>query len=625
MKNLLVLAAISVPVFGNSPRENSPDRPNILWLVSEDNSAYFTACYGNPFATTPVMDKMAAEGFQYMRAYANSPVCSPARNTILTGVYAASNGNEQMRSAYPRPENNYTYPDFLRNAGYYCTNNSKEDYNFLGDWKIMWDESSRTAHYKNRPEGKPFFASFDVGNSHESVLFRPLPKEGLRHSPDKVILPPYHPDIPEMRYDWAQYYDRIEDMDTNLGRILNELEESGLADNTIVFYFGDHGGILARSKRFLYETGTHVPFIIRIPEKYKHLYPAAKPGDKVDRLISFVDLLPTLLSIVGVDIPDYIQGKAFLGNQKSGDQDYVIMTRQRTDERYEMARAVRSKKFRYIKNYMPFRITMQYVDYLFRAPSALAWKHTFEAGKTNEVQSRFFLPKPLEELYDTENDPWEINNLAGDPAYAAVLEEMRGVLNDWVIEVRDVGLIPETEYRKYMNGKPMYAYMRSDNCPFDELVKASNLATTHRKDNIKAYKEYLKNNHSGMRYWGIVGLLINKEHAKPALSAIKQAAMDESASVATLAAEILYKLGEEGLAWNAYKRILTDTVNFEMADRNFALNSIDAINGQSPEIAVIMKDLYKNAYASPKGVVRYSDFDVLMAENLLKKWGVGIE
>ncbi len=244
-------------------------RPNILWITSEDNSAYFTRCYGNNSAVTPNIDKLAKEGFLYTHAYSASPVCAPARNSILTGVYAASNGNENMRSTYAKSEIVRTYPEFLRGAGYYCTNNSKTDYNTSSvDPGKIWDESSDTAHYKNRPKGKPFFAVFHLMTTHESRIlpfFPQPPPEQLKHKPEEVTLPPYHPDTPEMRHDWALYYDLIEVIDAEVGNLLRELEESGEADNTIVMYYGDNGGVLARSKRFVYETGTQIPFIVRIP------------------------------------------------------------------------------------------------------------------------------------------------------------------------------------------------------------------------------------------------------------------------------------------------------------------------------------------------------------------------
>jgi arylsulfatase A-like enzyme len=603
-------------------RPSQEELPNILWITSEDNSAYLTGAYGNSFATTPNIDRLASEGFLYTHAYGTNAVCAPSRNTIITGAHSASNGNENMRSNYAKSEAVRTYPEYLRQAGYYVTNNSKTDYNTPSiDPTAIWDESSNKAHYKNRPEGKPVFAIFNLTTSHESSIHRQIPTEELRHDPAQVTLPPYHPDTPEMRHDWAQYYDKIEDMDAQVGELLQELEDSGLADNTIVFYYGDHGGVLARSKRFVYETGTQVPFIVRIPEKYEHLYPAERPGDKVDRLVNFVDLAPTLLSIAGIPIPDYMQGDAFLGPQKTGDPEYTFMSRLRMDERYDMVRAIRDERYRYIRNYMPFRITMQHVDYLFNAPSAQSWEDAYRAGTTDEVQSRFFQTKPVEELYDTENDYWEVNNLADDPAYADVLERMRNALTDWQREIRDVGLIPETEYEVLAGDQSMYDYMRSPECPFDELLHAANLATAVDPEALNTLIEYLTHEHSSVRYWGVTGILILKDAARPAISALKEAADDESGAVATLVAEALYGLGEKEAAVQAYVNLLQDTTGYAMADRNFALNSIDAINDQSPAIIAVVQQLYDEKSESVQGFARYSVYDFLMSEYLLKKWG----
>jgi N-sulfoglucosamine sulfohydrolase len=618
----LGLAAVTGAASGGCGQQVPEELPNILWIVSEDNSAYFTGCYGNSFATTPNLDRLAGEGFLYTHAYCPNAVSAPSRNAILTGVYASSNGNENMRSTFAKSDIVRTYPEYLREAGYYCTNNSKTDYNTSSvDPNAIWDESSNRAHYLNRPEGKPFFAVFNSMLSHESSIHRQIPNDQLRHDPAEVVLPPYHPDTPEMRHDWAQYYDMIEDMDAWVGKLLNELEENGLAENTIVMYYGDNGGILARSKRFMYETGTQIPLIIRIPEKYKYLYPSKNPGDKVDRLVNFVDLLPTLLSIAGVPVPDYIQGNAFLGKQKTKDPEYVFTSRLRMDERYDMVRAVRDTKYRYIRNYMPFRIPMQHLHYLFNAPSAQSWEDAFKAGQTNEVQSRDFLEKPVEELYDVQNDPWEINNLAADPEYADVLDRMRKALDDWRIETKDVAVIPETEYVKLAGDISMYDYMRSSECHFEELVKASDLAVLGGAENLDDFVGYLKNDNSVMRYWGATGLLVLKDDAREAIPDLLEAAYDESASVATLAAEALYGLGEKDAAIKAYINILSDTVNFNMTDRNFALNSIDAIDIESPEMTAAVQKLHDEQSEGVTGWALYSYSDVLISEYLLNKWG----
>lgn len=602
--------------------ETTAELPNILMITSEDNSAYFLGCYGNKMATTPNLDKLASEGFLYSHAFANCPVCAPARNTILTGVYAASNGNEQMRSKYAKSEIVKTYPEYLREAGYYCSNNVKTDYNYGGDWNAIWDDCSRKATYKNRTPGQPFFAVFSNTTTHESMIHKQIPTDELEHDPAKVEITPYHPDLPEIRHDWAQYYDRNQQMDAEIGDILKELQESGEAENTIVIYYGDHGGVLARSKRYVYETGTRVPFIIRIPEKFRHLFPAEKPGDKVERIVSFVDLVPTFLSIAGISIPDHLQGNAFLGEQKTKAPEYAFMTRQRMDERFDMVRAVRDQKYRYIRNYMPFRISMQHIDYLFKAPSAQAWEDAFKAGKTNEVQSRYFLEKPLEELYDTENDPWEINNLAGDPAYAEVLNRMRETETRWMREVRDVALVPESEYEDFAGDGSMYDYMRSEACPFDALLDAAQAATS-ADANMDAFVNNLQSKNAAIRYWGAAGLLIHREKVKPEQEgAIIKAAKDESGAVATLAAELLFRMGEEKQALETYNRILTDTLVFNRTDRNFALNSVDAIGARTPELVQNVRDMYERRKHILQGNERYKGYDALMAKALLTQWGL---
>jgi hypothetical protein len=502
-----------------------------------------------------------------------------------------------MASNYPTSDHISSYAEILRNAGYYCTNNSKTSYNSGSFTTEIWDESSSRAHYLNRPEGKPFFAVFNLFSSHESSNHRYTQSSDLRHSPDKVEIAPYHPDAPDVRHDWAQYYDRMENMDTEVGMLLQELEDFGLAENTIVFYYSDHGGVLPRSKRFCDETGTHVPLIIRIPEKYKHLYPAKRPGEKVDRLVNFVDLAPTLYSMLELSIPDYIQGSAFLGKQKTADPEYTFMTRQRMDERFDNVRAVRDKKFRYIRNYMPHRITMQHVDYLYLQPSARAWQEAFQVGLTNEIQSRYFMQKPEEELYDTENDYWEVNNLANDPAYADVLERMSGTLDEWRMEVRDGGVIPETEYKALAGESSLYDYLRSDECPFEELIAASDLAVMGGPEDLPAFLRYLKHENSAMRYWGVTGLLLLKEEARPAVEELTEASLDEAGAVATMAAEALYGLGEIEAATRAYAHIFNDRENYELIDRYFALGSLDALTEVDVSLIEVVQNLHDELQA----------------------------
>jgi arylsulfatase A-like enzyme len=301
---------------------SAADRPNILWITSEDNGPYL-GCYGDPLAHTPNLDRLAAEGVRYRHAFANAPVCSTARTTLITGMYASSLGAQHHRSSVAIPERFRLYPEHLRGAGYYCSNNSKTDYNVAGRRKI-WDESSPRAHYRNRGPGQPFFAVFNLTTSHESQVAPKPGRTAFRVPPEKIHLPPYHPDTPDIRRDWANYYDQMTLMDQQAGRLLAELEREGLARETIVFYYSDHGGALPRGKRNLHDSGTRVPLIIRFPEKWAQIAPAG-PGAWIDDPISFVDLPATVFSLCGVQIPEHYEGRPFLGTKKAATREHDLM------------------------------------------------------------------------------------------------------------------------------------------------------------------------------------------------------------------------------------------------------------------------------------------------------------
>lgn len=613
MKYLFVLAFVYCILSCTSKNEELP-LPNILWITSEDNSP-FAGCYGDDFATTPNMDKLASKGFLYTHAYANAPVCAPARNTIITGVYANSGGHQHMRSTYPKSDIVKLYPEYLRAAGYYCTNNVKTDYNIDKEQKEdTWDEWSREAHYKNRAPGQPFFAIFNSTISHESSIHTSIPNEQLRHRPEDVKLPPYHPDTPEMRHDWAQYYDKVEDMDAWMGEILNELEESGEAENTIIFYYGDHGGVVARSKRFVYETGTRVPFIVYIPEKYKHLYPAEKPGSEVNRIISFVDLVPTLLSLIGTDIPDYLQGNAFLGKQKTEDPEYAHMFRGRMDERYDMSRATRDHKYRYIRNYMPYRVYGQYLEYLWRAPSIQSWEAAYKRGECNDTQSVFWNTKPSEELYDTENDPWEVNNLAADPNYSDVLDRMRNAQKEWMVRIKDTGFIPEADLISRTTGSTVYDYMRKNGVSIELLADIAEIATSEVMPDDTQIETWANDRDPAIRYWAATALLIHGTTSQSTKERLFALAKDTSPNVAVVAAEALYNAGESSSGKTALIKTLQADSEFA---RTHAMNAIDCVEDNSKEVqdAVL-------AFVKSQETLQRNRYDLRAAKGLLKKWNV---
>jgi hypothetical protein len=416
-----------------------------------------------------------------------------------------------------------------------------------------------------------------------------------------------------MRHDWAQYYDKVEDMDSRVGELLKELEEAGLDENTIVFYYADHGGVLGRSKRYLYETGTHVPMIIRIPEKYKHLYPAQTPGSKVDRLVSFVDLAPTLLSLIGLGAPDYMQGSAFLGTYRKDEPDYIYMFRDRMDGRYDMSRSIVDRQYRYTRNFSSNRIYMQHLEYLWRAPSMVSWENAFLSGQCNEVQSRFWKSKAVEELYDTENDPWEINNLAGDPEYAERLASMRQAMQKLASSMKDAGYIPEADRTIRSADQSIYDYMRTDAVPYDRIMDAAWLASEVQADNLDKLKEELKENDSAIRYWAAQGLLLIGEAARPALADLKEASLDVSWNVSVVAAEALYRLGQKDQSVQAMNRVLE--CEYPMA-RTFALNAIDHMEGRPDEF---LEGCLK-VLSSYEELNR--QYDARVAKWLLEKWEV---
>src|SRR5690606_27318334 len=575
----------------------------ILWIVSEDNSPLIGA-YGDEFATTPNIDQFAAGGVRYTHAFATAPVCAPARSTIITGVYPTAMGTQHMRSGNPIPSIFKFFPSYLRDAGYYTTNNSKKDYNTV-DQPGAWDESSSTATYKNRKPGQPFFAVFNITISHESSLHQPV--DHLRHDPEQVPIPPYHPKSAEMQHDWAQYYDKMEDMDARVGEILQELEEAGLADSTIVFYYSDHGGVLGRSKRFLYESGLHVPLIIRFPKMYKDLAPV-EAGASTDRLISFVDFAPTILSLANIAIPSHMQGQTFLGKQQAEEREYAFAFRGRMDERVDMSRSVRDKKYRYIRNYMPHKIYGQYLEYLWKAPSMASWERLHKEGKLNELQSRFWNTKPVEELYDVQADPHNVVNLALNPEYTDVMDRMRKANREWMLQTIDLGFIPEAMFEEL--GKPtLYEYGRSGRYRLEEIMDVAAAASSGAVENLPLLLQRLTNPDPIQRYWAATGCIVLGEKARPAVAVLKKVLDDPLVAVRIAAAEALYGLGESALAVRTLQAALKDSNKMARVQ---ALNVLE-----------IMEDDAQPAFDAIEALtadeLQDQDYDIRAANRLLKK------
>jgi arylsulfatase A-like enzyme len=536
---------------------SAADRPNILWLTCEDNNVNWVGCYGNPHADTPNIDALAGQGFQYMHCYANAPVCAPSRSTWITGVHALSMGTHPMRSRYPIPhETILYYPDLLKKAGYFVGNSKKTDYNIGGrEDKSAWDtDKADWDELKNR---QPFFMVINNTKSHESKAFGDV--NNTTHSPDDVRLAKYHPDIPDIRKNYAHYHDQMKKMDADIGLALQQLEEAGLAENTIVVHNSDHGGVIARSKRFLFNSGTHCPLIIRIPEKFKHLRPA-EPGTKINDLVSFIDMTKTWLDLCGAEKPDYLQGKVFLGPNKET-RDYHVSFRSRMDERCDNVRAIRDRKFLYIRNYMPYAPWGQHLNYLWTMRATQAWEQHHKEGKTDAVTGRFFGTKPMEELYDTSVDPDNVNNLIDDPHYAQEVARLSKQLDQWQLDHYDSALLPESEIvrRSEQSGKTIYEMVRTPSLyDVPALQRASSRALEQDPRNIDTFYNELNAKDAGIRYWAIVGCFNLQESVPLNMDVIRKALDDDSHHVRVMAAWILYRGGDKATAQACWNQLLRE-------------------------------------------------------------------
>ena len=544
-------------------------------------------CYGDSLATTPNVDALANRGLRYTHAWSNAPVCAPARTTLISGLYAPSTGGEHMRSMVPFPAGKKMYPVYLRDAGYYCTNNSKEDYN-IAKTGTVWDASSNRAHWRNRAAGEPFFAIFNSTRSHESKL-RVRPHKKLL-DPARVRVPAYHPDTPEVRQDWAQYYDTVTDADTDAGRVLAALEAYGLADDTIVFYYADHGSGMPRSKRWPYNSGLQVPLIVHIPEKYKQLAPPEyKPGGTSDRLVSFVDLPPTLLSLAGIRPPDWMQGHAFMGAFQEGPQPFVYGFRGRMDERYDCVRSVTDGRYVYIRNYMPHKIYGQHINYMFQTPTTAVWKRMHDEGRLTPAQEIFWNVKAPEELYDLQTDPDEVHNLASRPEHQATRKRLRQAQQALVLKTRDLGFLPEGEVHSRSTGTTPYDMARADGTyPLEQILEVAELASMLEPDAVPALKQALHHDDSAVRYWAAQGLLMRGTAGVSASrSELNTALSDRSPYVRITAAEALGRYGNPTDLPKALELLGNlgslgkNNVFVSMA----ALNALDALGAKAAPLA----------------------------------------
>lgn len=508
VKNSFLLGLAFLAFKTNAQGKQLPP-PNIVWLVSEDNSMHYLKMFDDNGVATPNIESLATQGLTYTRAFSNAAVCSAARSTIISGIYGprlASHYHRKLKKV-PMPTDVEMFPAYLKQAGYYTTNNNKEDYNFIKSDNV-WDESSNKASWRNRSKDQPFFHVYNTGITHEGKLHF---KKGVVQNKKTVTdlesfnVQPNHPNTDLFKYTNAYYRDKIVQMDTQMGVVINQLKEDGLYDNTFIFYYGDHGGVLPGSKGYLYETGLHVPMVVHVPENYKHLVPN-KLSSEVEGFISFVDLGPTVLNLAGVSIPEGMDGKPFLGKNITKEdiknRDETFSYADRFDEKYDMVRALRKGKYKYIRNYQPFNFDGLLNQYRYKQLAFQEWVDLYDKGKLNEVQSSFYESRTPEMLFDVENDPYETKNLANDSQYKKVLVSLRKRLNNYMTDMPDLSFFPEHYLINNAFDNPKKFGQEHKN----EILKLMKIADLSLGSFAKAKNKLVKalnSNDPWKRYWAL--------------------------------------------------------------------------------------------------------------------------
>ena len=549
--NALVAVALAAAVSSFGTEAGGAERPNIVWIVSEDNSIHYLRHFFEEGAKAPNIEALAAHGLTFDHAFSNAPVCSVARTTLMTSCYAPRIGTQYHRR-YRMMETPGVrmFPYYLRAEGYYTTNNSKKDYNAV-EGEGVWDESSRKASWRNRPEeSTPFFHMESHGQSHESSLHfsrEHFETNETEHDPARVKLAPYHPNTPMFRYTHARYLDRMQVIDGIVGQTVAKLKEDGLLEDTFIFYFGDHGGVLPRSKGYIYESGLHVPLVVRVPDSFRHLVDA-EHGTRVKGFVSFVDFGPTVHQLVGVNRrPESIDGRPFLGagitSSEVNGRDEAFGYADRFDEKYDMIRSLRKGRFQYIRNYQSWLPDGLNNNYRYKNLAYAEWRDLFESEELEGTPKQFFESKPVEMLFDCEADPHQVVNLAGDPAHAETLAGLRARLRTIVKEMPDTSFYPESYYlgRIVQEGARLGKGEKGD---IEELVDTADLALLPLSEARPKIKAALKSPNSMVRYWGAMVCTAFGAGAVELADEVQPLLSDEVEIVRVRAAEFLGRIGK---------------------------------------------------------------------------------
>lgn len=515
------------------------EKPNILWITIEDTSPQFVGYAGNEQVKTPVIDQLAREGVIFTNAFSSGPVCSASRSTLITGVNTEQLGTGNHRSKYPIPEYIRGFPAYLRDVGYYTSNNVKTDYNTSREKDLIasaWDESSNKAGWWNRGEGQNFFSVVNFTNCHQSrtmtnpwawyeeMVLERLSVEDLTGA-DEIDVPPIYRDTDEMRRNLSRVYNSMNLTDIEISLLVDSLKRDGLMESTIIFFFADHGEAIPRGKSSSIGLSYSVPFFIWFPEKYKHLSPW-NTGGSTDELINFEDLPPTVLSLAGAEIPAYMTGRPFLGKQRKEPSPFVFGSRNRIDESPDLVRTATDGRFFYTREFFPRYPSVLLQKYADVSDIVRAIRRDYADGKLNREQSIMLGRRDMEYLYDMDNDPWELNNLANNPEYAGKLNEMRNALYERLLENKDIHFLHEYAIQQISEDSNPYEFRLSSNYPVKEIIDAAYEASDPSTSPERLF-EMLESSNEHIRYWAATGIHNNISKAQIEIGKLAIAMMDD--------------------------------------------------------------------------------------------------
>ncbi|MEQ8582601.1 MAG: sulfatase-like hydrolase/transferase [Marinoscillum sp.] len=531
-------------------------RPNMLWVVIEDTSPEYIGCYGNEVVNTPHIDSLASIGVRFRNAYSTGTVCSPSRSAIITGVKTYKTGTGDHRSSAPLPDQIRGFPAWLRESGYYTSNNSKTDYNTSSANRLIresWNESSNAAGWWNRAPGQPFFSVFNFGASHQSrTMTNPydlyqkqvldqLP-DHLKVADDDFEMPPYYKDSPEMRKQMARVYNGVSLADYEIGMVLDRLKADGLTDSTIVFFYADHGEGMPGIKTNGSGQGYRVPFVISVPEMYGHLSPWGA-GTVTDQMVSFVDLAPTLLSLAEVTIPDYLDGRAFMGVDTSSEPTYLFVSNDRAEGSPSLDRAVIDGSWIYIRSFMPYSHPMRWIHYIMYGEISQQMYRDFNTGQLDDAQAQMLQPRPYEALFNLREDPYEQFNLVSQHPERVI--RMRSALLAHMVDERDVHLVPEMDLKKLSDHISPYELRKSDTINWSLLVEVAALSGLQDNDAVQQQLAYLSHQNPWVRYWAAIGLKAQKNLSWKQIKQIRDYRTDTCLPVQVYLEGILHDHGDE--------------------------------------------------------------------------------